>query len=145
MKYLLKNIACAIMLLTVFNCTTEPVDNLQEASKINQSQDMSFDTPDTPDTNTCNGDIPRVRITNNGTANVNFEIYDGNGNMVHHERDITSSSVTNWTALPVGEITFAVSNINADKIVVFDADYCMDYELVIDSTNQLNYSVVEED
>ena len=138
MKYLLKNIACAIVILTVFNCTTEPVDNTQELSITTQSQNNNFDVPSVND---CNGESPIVRIVNNGTINVNFEIYDVNGELVDHEHDIETNYTSDWTILPVGEITFAVSNINADKIVVLDVDTCMSFELLVDHDNQLTYSV----
>ncbi len=138
MKYLLKNIACAIMLLSLFNCTTEPVEQSPELSITTQSQDINLDTPSVND---CNDASPKVRIINNGSINVNFEIYDVDGAMVDQEHDIETNYTSDWTDLPIGEITFAVSNINADKIVVLDADTCMIFELLVDTDNQLTYSV----
>lgn len=139
MKYLLKNIAYAILLFTAFNCTTEPVDNSQQEFIESVAQEAMFSEQESSDD--CNGESPKVRIANNGTINVNLEIYDENGSLVDSEHGISTNYVSDWKLLPVGEITFAVSNINADKIVVLDVQTCMNFELDIDSDNNLTYSV----
>lgn len=142
MKYLLKNFACAIMLLSLFNCTTEPVEQSPELSITNQSESINLDAPSVND---CNDANSQVRIINNGTINVNFEIYDGTGCLVGQEHNIGTGYTSDWTILPVGEITFAVSNINADKIVVLDVDTCMNYELLIDTDNNLTHTASTSD
>ena len=136
MKYLLKNIACAILLLTVFNCTTESVDNPHESLEITQSQETNSVAP----TVACSGDSPKARITNNGTLDVNLEIYNESGALVGHEYGIEPGEHSDWKSFSAGETTFAVSNVNADKIIVLDMDACMVYNMVVGENNQLTSS-----
>ncbi len=136
MKYLLKNIACAIVLLTVFNCATEPVDNSQELSQTTQSQDSNSVAPAV----TCNGQSPKARITNNGTIDVNLEIYNESGVLVSHEYGVEPGEHSDWKTFVTGETTFVVSNVNADKIIVLDMDTCMIYDMIVGDNNQLTSS-----
>ena len=132
MKYLL-NIACAILLLTVLNCTTESVDNTQELSEITQSQETNAVASVT----TCNGQNPKAKITNNGTVDVNLEIYNESGVLVGHEYGIEPGHHSDWMSFVVGETSFVVSNTNADKVIVLDMDTCMVYNMVVGTNNQL--------
>lgn len=136
MKYLL-NIACAILLLTVFNCTTESVDNTQELSEITQSQETNAVASVT----TCNGQNPKAKITNNGSIDVNLEIYNESGVLVGHEYGIEPGGHSDWMTFVVGETSFVVSNVNADKVIVLDMDTCMTYEMVVGTNNQLTSDV----
>lgn len=134
MKYLLKNIAYAILLLSVFNCTTESVDNSQESSSTIQPQEVNLDTPDV---NTCNDQDPKARITNNGTIDVNLEIYNESGTLVGQAYNVTPGHTSSWNEFSVGEVTFVVSNVNANKAIVLDMDTCTVYDMVVGANNQL--------
>lgn len=129
MKYLLKNIACAILLLSVFNCTTEPVGNNQELNTT-QSQESTLD-------DYCSGQSPKARITNNGTVNVNLEIFNEAGSLIGHDYGVTPGQTSDWSTFATGVTTFVVSNVNSDKIIVIDMDTCMAYDMVIGTNNQL--------
>ena len=133
MKYLLR-IACAIMLLSFFNCTTELVDNQEELFSDTESQDVVIDTPEAA----CFGQSPKARITNNGSVDVNLEIYNESGNLVSDEINaVEPGEVSSWITFSSGETTFVVSNNNASKIIVIDMGNCMAYDMIIGTNNQL--------
>ena len=140
MKYLLKNIAYAIVLLTVFNCTTESVDNSLETLETTQTQE----TNSVASVSTCNGEDPKAKITNNGTIDINLEIYNENGVLIGYEYGIEPGEHSDWSTFAAGETTFVVSNANADKVVVLDMDTCMVYAMVIGTNNQLTSSQPSE-
>ncbi len=104
MKYLLKNIAYAIMLLTVFNCATEPVDN-----DILELSNTTFSIASTLETTTpCTGDSPQARVINNSSVDVEFMVYDDNAVKVVEESGIGISVTSSWHTIPSGEITIVV-------------------------------------
>lgn len=139
MKYLLKNIACAIMLFSIFNCTTEPVDTTQDLLIEEQSQQSNLDTADT---NSCDGAAPQARIINNGSLDIKFAIYDADATMVGEEPHIGLNSTSSWIDIPVGEVVFVViNNQSGDKILVANVDTCMNFELVVDANNAVTYLV----
>ncbi len=120
MKYLLKNIACAIVLLSVLNCTTETENNFQDSSNISQTQE------------------PQARITNNGTLVVNLEIYNVDGILVAQENGIEPGKTSSLKTFNAGETTFVVSSAKSDKIIVLDMDAQMTNNMVIASNNQIS-------
>ncbi len=141
MKYLLKNVACAITLLFVFNCTTEPLDNTSQDLLIqSQSQENNLDTT------TCNGESPKAMVTNNSNLDVEFMIYDANAIKILVEPNIAVNTCSSWATLPAGETTFAiVNNSGGDKIVVLDIDVCMNFNFEIDANNNVSYTVSTPD
>ncbi len=140
MKYLLKNIACAIVLLTVFNCTTEPVDNTtEEFSLTTHSQEFNL-------TDNCEGENPEARVTNNSNTDVLFMVYDENAVKVLEIPSVAINTTTDWADIPVGEATFVVvNNVGGDKIIVLEVDTCMGFDLSIDANNNVNYTVSTDD
>ncbi|NND52169.1 MAG: hypothetical protein HKN54_07175, partial [Flavobacteriaceae bacterium] len=60
MKNLLKTIAFAILIMALYNCSTEPVDFSETATIINE------ESPISEEANACSGLNPEARITNNG-------------------------------------------------------------------------------
>ena len=139
MKYLLRNIACAILLLSLYNCTTEPVENSDQFLNVTESQDIELETSNV---NTCSGESPKAKLSNNGTADVKFEIYDNNGTLLAEDHNVEIGTSSDWMTMIEGEITFVVvSNISGDKIVVVDVENCMEFELEVHSDNHVTYTV----
>ena len=134
MKYLLRNIACAIMLLFLFNCATEPVDNIQDDLSISATQPQ--DGLEAPST-TCSAQDPKARLTNNGTLDVSFQIYSEDGTMMGDEHDVEPGETSDWESFEPGETVFVVSNGTSEKIIVIDMGTCMAYDMEIGSNNQL--------
>ncbi len=120
MKYLLKNIACAIVLLSFFNCTTETENNFQDSLTISETQE------------------PQARITNNGTLVVNLEIYNVDGILIAKENGIEPGKTSSLKTFNAGETTFVVSSAKSDKIIVLDMDAQMTNNMVIASNNQIS-------
>lgn len=134
MKYLFRNIACAILLLSLFNCSTESVDFTQDENLLGTTENTEVPSIDT----TCHSQDPKARVTNNGTLDVSFQIYNESGVLVGHEHDVEPGETSNWKTFASGEITFVVSNSNSDKVIVLDMDTCMAYDMVIGTNNQLD-------
>lgn len=135
MKYLLTCTICAMALFTLTNCAIEPVnqDVILETSTSQQELD------DLNAAVNCIGENPEVKLINNGTTTVNLEVYDVNGNLLFYKYNVDGE--TSFAQIAPGEITFAVSNINADKLVVLNVSLCQEYILLVDANNQLTYTV----
>ncbi len=132
MKYLLTSVFYATMLFMVFSCSTESVENpeINSNSFFEQQQNLS------PEMN-CAGQNPMARLRNNGTVNVDLEIYDEDNALLVHYYGIHPGQTTNWTYFPAGSIKFVVSSNTAFKEVVLEMDTCMAYDMEIGPNNQL--------
>jgi len=85
----------------------------------------------------CTNQDPKARITNNGTTNVDLEIYNVNGDLVGHEYSVEPGHHSDWIEFSCGETTFLVSTGSADKLVVINMGTCMMYDMEVGSNNQL--------
>jgi hypothetical protein len=132
---LLKAIAFAIVMSSLFNCSIEPVDStvLTEINSESLVQVM-VEPP-------CSGADPISRITNNSDNVVNFEIHDANGILVSSAFGLNPGDVSPWLSFPIGLTTFTVSNVESSKPVQIDMGLCMVYDVTINVDNQLDTDV----
>ncbi len=137
MKYLLKYFAITVMVLNFSNCVVEPMEFLDgHTNAVVEEIENSVQGAAATDS-TCNNQDPKARITNNGTVNVNLEIFDVNGNLIGHEYSIEPGQHSDWMVFSCGETSFLVGNASSDKLVVIEMGTCMKFDMEIGSNNQL--------
>ncbi len=141
MKYLLKYFVLTVVALSFFNCVVEPMEFLDGATnavveEIENSVLGEQANPVATDSS-CDGQDPKARITNNGTVDVDLEIYDVDGNLIASEYGVEPGHHSDWEDFSSGEISFLVSNGSADKLVVIEMSTCMKFDMEIGSNNQL--------
>ena len=135
MKNLLKNaIACAIVMSTLFNCSVESIESIENESleaSAPESSNPLFD---------CSGQDPQARITNNGTISITLQIASIDGTVLHTVDNLAAGSASGFLTFAPDEIIFNISKnttgIQDDK-VVFVMDQCMSFDMVLGADNYL--------
>ncbi|WP_299886588.1 hypothetical protein [uncultured Lacinutrix sp.] len=98
MKNLLNKTALAIVLLSLTSCSIESVE--QELTNDN-SLESTF---------SCTNSHPEARLTNNGTINFSFKVYDENFNLIVEQLNVAPGSSTNWSSFPEGNVIISLEN-----------------------------------
>jgi len=141
MKYLLKYFALTVLVFTFFNCAVEPMEFLEGSTNsiVEEIENSALgDRANTVATDSSfNNQDPKARIVNNGTVNVDLEIYDADGNIVGRKYGVGPGEHSDWMEFSCGETTFLVSTGSSDKLVVLDMGTCMIYDMEVGSNNQM--------
>lgn len=138
MKYLLKYSALTVLFFAFFNCATEPMEFLDGSTNALVEEIENLAAPELA----CDNQVPEARIINNGTVEVNLEIYDVNGILLASEYNIEPGHHSDWSDFSAGEITFLVNNGSSDKIIVCNLETCMRFIMEVDANNQLKTNQV---
>ncbi|MBT8393757.1 MAG: hypothetical protein HKO81_04835 [Flavobacteriaceae bacterium] len=133
MKYLLKYSALTFLFFALFNCATEPMEFLEGSTNAFVEEIENSVAADAQ----CNNQDPKARIINNGSLEVNLEIFDASGNIIASEYNVEPGDHTDWIDFSCGEISFLVNNGISDKLVVIEMGTCMMYDMEIGNNNQL--------
>ena len=133
MKNLLRNIASAILLLALLNCTSEPLGNVDPEI---------LETQIALDAVSCVGTDPEARITNNGTVPIDLDILNMDGDVLGFAHNLAPGETSIWISFPEGEILFAVSNdFFEDEKVVYTMNICLTFDMEVDGSNTLTSAV----
>ncbi|MBC3845311.1 hypothetical protein H8K90_02870 [Winogradskyella echinorum] len=122
----MKNVRLIFVLLLVVNCTpdTSDVDTL-DTSNIQ------------PEVQNCIDDLPKVRLTNNGTRSFEFIVY-GHDYSTLHTQNLTASSDSGWVELPNNDVIIvATNNIDYGQKIPINLVLCDNIEFEIDTNNVL--------
>lgn len=131
---LLSRIACAMLLFSAFNCSIEPVEQIQSISNSNSEVLSVNDEPNPP----CTGLDPKVRITNNGTLIIDLEIYNDEGSFINSEIGITPGSVSDWMTFTEGTTLFVVRSTNEyGEKVQYTMNNCTALDMELGTDNHL--------
>jgi|GEM_PF-1165218 len=131
---LLNTIAIAIVMTTCYNCSVEPMDNLQTETL----EQLTLANMEQASTMICNGSNPKARIANNGTLPADYQIYDSTGVMIDSINDIQPGTVSDWITFPEGIIIFnVVMDSFSDQKVSHNMATCTEIFMEIDANNQL--------
>jgi hypothetical protein len=92
----------------------------------------------------CDGEDPRARIINNGTHKASVQIKTSGGNTVNIN-DVEAGSSSAYSSYAAGQVTFTlkVSNVDYAKTVVMSQ--CYDYDIAIDSNNNITTTAIGRD
>ena len=122
----MKNVRLLIVLLLIVNCTTEP----------SEFDERSVDAI-SPETQSCIDDLPKVRLTNNGTRSFEFIVYGEDYSQLHTQ-NISSTTDSGWIELTDNNVIIVVTN-NTDygQKIPLSLIACDNKELEIDVNNIL--------
>ena len=129
MKFLLKQLATAIVAMTLFlSCSVEQLDSRidEDASNLNRPF-------------TCSTGVCGARLTNNGTLSVDLAIYDHDDVLLFEALNIVPGSATSWQNFPIGIISYTVTTpaTTLFKTVVIDMQECMVYDMEVAPNDML--------
>ncbi|MBT8265955.1 MAG: hypothetical protein KJO41_02085 [Bacteroidia bacterium] len=132
MKNLLRGVICVMLCSTLYNCSSEPLEEFDSAIVLedqNSSEDLAA----------CVGNNPEARITNNGTEAIDLDIFDMNGNLLGFVHNLAPGDTSIWISFPTGETLFAVSRDSfEDEKVIYTMNTCMIFDMEVESTNTLS-------
>ncbi|MDN3491198.1 hypothetical protein [Winogradskyella bathintestinalis] len=121
----MKNVRLLFVLLLMVNCTTDS-PNFAENSEFSP-----------PEMLTCVDDLPKVRLTNNGTNNFDFTIYALDYSQLHSQNVIATAN-SSYVELSSNEVVLVVSNsVNYGQKVQLSLSNCDIVELEVDADNLL--------
>ena len=124
----MKHVKHLLVLLLLVNCTTDTplTENISEVSVENNS------------TFNCVDDLPKVRLTNNGTHSFDFIIYANDYITVLHTQNVSTTTDSGWIELSHNDVLAVVSNnvVYGEKLPL-NLELCDNIELEIDSNNVL--------
>ncbi len=84
----------------------------------------------------CTNEDPRARIVNNANYKSDVQIKTTGGNTVNIN-NVLPKTTSAYNSFAAGQVTFTI-NVNQTNIVkVFALDNCFEYDIVIDSTNNV--------
>ncbi len=123
----MKNVRFIFVLLLLINCTTDSAE-VDETSETFSPQLV---------TQTCVDDLPKVRLTNNGSQDFDFMVYDTDF-IVLHNQNVISTSDSGWLELSDNDVLVVASNntVYGQKIQL-NLQACDNVELEIDTNNNL--------
>ena len=123
----MKNVRLIFVLLLIVNCTTDLTD-VQETSETNiPPQEVQM----------CIDDLPKVRLTNNGTRSFDFIIY-GQDYSLLHSQNISATLDSGWIELSDSDvIVVATNNVDYGQKIPLNLVACDNKELEIDANNIL--------
>ncbi|WP_299120187.1 hypothetical protein [uncultured Winogradskyella sp.] len=123
----MKNVRYIFVLLLIVNCTTD-LSEIEENSAI---------TNPTAELQTCIDDLPKVRLTNNGTRSFDFIVY-GQDYSILHTQNISSTTDSGWVELSDNDVIVVVTNnVDYGQKVPLSLVECDNKELEIDINNIL--------
>ena len=123
----MKNVRLILVLLLIVNCTAD-LTEVEEAPETNLAQ---------ADVQSCIDDLPKVRLTNNGTDSFDFIVY-GDDYSVLHTQNISVTADSGFIELSNNNVLVVVSNnvVYGQKLPL-SLVVCDIIELEIDPSNTL--------
>ncbi|NNC70278.1 MAG: hypothetical protein HKN90_05570 [Flavobacteriaceae bacterium] len=125
MKNLLNLSMVLAILLISASCTNELIEQ----------EDMNLEAERIT---SCSSQNPKARITNNGSDDVDLEIFDESGTLLGAAYDVEPGTVSSWKSFSAGVIEFKISTAISVKSIVIDMGTCTGYDVTIDANNHLD-------
>lgn len=87
----------------------------------------------------CRNDDPRARITNYGTNQASVQIKTSGGN-TENINNIEVGETSDWRSYAAGltEFTLVIQNTTDDTLIIVPMENCFEYDILIDSLNQVS-------
>ena len=115
------------MFLLIVNCTAE----------LTEAEETTDITINASQSQTCVDDLPKVRLTNNGTHSFDFIVYAQDYTELHTQ-NVSSTADSGWIELPDNDVIVVVTNpIDYGQKIPLSLVVCDNKELVINSSNTL--------
>lgn len=118
---------CAIL---VTSCSKESLTNQEQDSTITQIQ---FDSQN------CQDEQPKTRLTNNGTVTHSVRVFDMQGNSLVSEFFVNPGEVSEWFSFEAQEVLFAVDSDSSflDEKVILQMDNCTVFDMEVGADDAL--------
>lgn len=84
----------------------------------------------------CDGENPRARIINNGTAKADVQVQTTGGNTININ-NVLPSTTSSYSGFAEGASTFTINVGKETKLTTLYMQTCYDYEINIDSANNI--------
>jgi len=124
----MKNVKYIFVLLLIVNCTAD-------LPEVEETLDVTISAPEQQQT--CIDDLPKVRLTNNGTRSFDFIIYAEDYTELHTQ-NVSSATDSGWIELSDNEVIVVVTNnIDYGQKIPLSLVVCDNKELSIDANNIL--------
>ena len=124
---LMKYVKILIVFFLFVGCTSDSSNIISDESNTNQFSTLN-----------CSDDLPKARLTNNGTVNHDLRIFDENGNIIVSAFNIEPGTTTGWFEFEPQYVLFAVDNDTfMDEKVEAIMDYCMEFDMEIGTDDLL--------
>ncbi len=87
----------------------------------------------------CKTEPPRAKIVNNGTGKASVQIMTTGGNTVNIN-NILVGTQSDWASYAAGDVQFTISiqDVSPDAVLVVPMNTCWEYEIQIDSANNVS-------
>lgn len=123
----MKNVRLIFVLLLIVNCTTD----LSEVDETLEAPNVQLEAQN------CIDDLPKVRLTNNGTRSFDFIVYSQDYNTLHTQ-NVLSATDSGWIELSSNDvIVVATNDIDYGQKIPLNLVVCDNIELEIDTNNIL--------
>lgn len=84
----------------------------------------------------CDGENPRARIINNGTAKADVQVQTTGGNTININNVLPSTS-SSYSGFAAGTSTFTINVGKETKVTTLSMETCFDYDINIDTANNI--------
>lgn len=123
----MKHVKHLLVLLLLVNCTTDAPE-IENTPEVNIANNASQN---------CIDDLPKVRLTNNGTHSFEFILYAEDYSVLHTQ-SISASADSGWIELTQNDVlAVASNNFTYGQKVPLNLNLCDNVELEIDINNVL--------
>ena len=94
----------------------------------------------------CENEEPRARVNNNGTDKASVQIKTSGGS-TENINNIEIGQASAWTSYAPGqtEFTITIQGVPGDTLIIVNMLSCWEYDIIIDSLNQVSSSPRERD
>jgi hypothetical protein len=123
----MKNVKYIFVLLLIVNCTAD-------LPEVEETLDGAINAPEQQ---TCIDDLPKVRLTNNGTRSFDFIVYAQDYTQLHTQ-NVSSATDSGWIELSDNDVIVVVTNnVDYGQKIPLSLVVCDNKELSIDGNNIL--------
>jgi len=123
----MKNVILIFVFLLMVNCTTD------SSSVLEPQNQLSVEAYN------CVGDLPQVKVTNNGTFDFDLIIYSQEDLNEIYEENLSISNQSEWIELPNNDILIVVNNVDyGGHKIELTTFPCESVEVEIDINNVLS-------
>ncbi len=125
----MKNVRLIFVLLLIVNCTTDLSEVDETLETISSQQQLEVQN--------CIDDLPKVKLTNNGTHSFDFIVY-GQDYSELHTQNVSTTANSGWVELSNTDvIVVATNNVVYGQKIQLSLVACDTIELEIDTNNIL--------
>ena len=84
----------------------------------------------------CKGEVPRARITNNGSQKASVQVKTSGGNTININ-NVDPGTSSDYASYAPGTVTFTITINNVNYFKNTDISTCFQYDIVIDRANAI--------